>query len=115
VDLAPTQTTGLIRKRSLSGGRANQGRIYVGFPSNDWVSATGGIVAGGITALQDIANAIGNDQTIVGATGTTNLNLAIWYYGGPVDYTLVSSLAVSAQWATQRRRGQFGRRNAPPF
>jgi hypothetical protein len=113
--LAPTQTTGIIQKKTLSGGRANRGRIYAGFPSQANLTATGGMSAGGLGLLANIQDAIDTSQTIVGAGGTTNLDLVVWHRGGAFNYTLVNQLVALGEWATQRRRGQFGRINLPPF
>lgn len=115
VSLAPTQTSFLLRKHTLSGGRSNRGRIYVGFPSLDWVFADGGTTPAALVALLALAAVLGPSQTIVGAGGTTNLDLVIWHRSGPINYTLVDSIRTTTAFATQRRRGQFGRINVPPF
>lgn len=113
--LAPTQTSGLIQKRTLSGGRKNRGRIYVGFPSQANIAGTGGMNGAGLTLLANIQDTIDVSQTIVGAGGTTTLDLVVWHRGGAFDYTLVNQLVAVGEWATQRRRGQFGRINVTPF
>lgn len=113
--LAPRQVSGLIRKRTLLGGRSNRGRIYVAFPALDWVTSGGSVHAAGLEKLNAIAAAVGEGLTIVGVGGTTNMDMVIWHRTGPVDYTLVQSLEGVGQWATQRKRGQFGRPNSLPF
>lgn len=113
--LAPTQTAGIIKKRTLSGGRKNQGRIYIGFPSQANIAASGGMNGAGLALLVNIRDTIDVSQTIVGAGGTTTLDLVVWHRGGPFDYTLVSTMEPEDAWATQRRRGQYGRLNSVPF
>lgn len=113
--LAPTQTSGLIRKQTLSGGRSNRGRIYIGLVSQANIAGTGGMNGAGLTLLDNIKDTIDVAQTIVGAGGTTTLDLVVWHRGGAFNYTLVSQLVAASEWATQRRRGQFGRTNVVPF
>lgn len=122
IGMVPTQVSGLVQIKTFLGGASNRGRIFPPFPGADGVAATGGMNAMGLARLGAIAAAIPVTDTIVGMTGSTQIVLVVLhstttYPGGvatPTPTNAVSLKAIPA-YATQRRRGQFGRLNAAPF
>lgn len=117
----PTQVSGLIKKLSLMSGVSNRGRIYVGFVSTVCVDAFGEPNATAISKLGAINAAYDVSQTIVGGTGTTVLGLVIKHAISPTNpspgllNTPVDRMVVSTRFATQRRRGDYGKINTDPF
>lgn len=119
----PTQTSGLITLKTAVGGPGGRGRIYPPFPGQDFVADTGGMNLAGLTALVDLCAAIPvlRNFTAFGG-GTCRLQLVVassllhWEAGVPLPTPLsVTELKPQGAFATQRRRGQFGRINPEPF
>lgn len=106
---------GLIKKTSLLAGRANQGRIYIPFPSEADNAASGIPSAGYTTNLGLLAAAIDITQTIVGAAGNVVLDQVIWHRSTPGTTTTVDNLIAQTLWATQRRRSTRGKILVPPW
>jgi len=118
-DALPTQTSGLIRWGTNQGGRAYKGRVYMPFPSEQANNTTGYPVAGYIVGLDAIGNEYvnhtawtlnGGNQTIVPVLVHRKNKAGVT----PLP-TQISSWQSSNQWATQRKRGAFGRPNSSPF
>lgn len=113
-DLMPKQVSGIITWRTALPGRAYRGRSYVAFPGeadND-VDATP--TAGYLTRLTALANAWDVPIT-AGAAGNTNLLKLAIYHRVFAGTTLVDTYTVRDRWATQRRRGDYGRTNLLPI
>lgn len=111
-DPLPQQVSGLITLRTSLSGRRQRGRKYIPFPAefhnDDDVMPSNAYLNGLISLAQEFVSA----DTIVGALGTTGLNPVIFHRDlGTSD--LVTSAVARATWATQRRRGGFGRPNTP--
>jgi len=113
----PKQTSGLIRFRSNLAGKRGIGHTYVPFPpadSNlttgvpsaaytDALDGLGSLLLGPISIL-DVGTTLGQLRSTVRVTSAT--------IGSPALMTRFFSLPA---WATQRRRGDFGRVNRNPF
>jgi len=118
----PTQVTGLISFKTALAGRHMRGRIFPGLPWAGWVLATSQMTAAGLVALNTIRSSIGLAKTAtVGPNGTT-IVLTVMHRPTPARpippnslTTDVTTAAASGLWATQRRRGEFGRTNQVPF
>jgi hypothetical protein len=115
----PGQTTGMITKLTGLGGRANRGRVYVPFPAR--ASATGSPLiptVGYVTALAAYAGVILTNLTTTdgGLNGQTWLPVLKHGNAFPPSVTLINGATPRQKWATQRRRGDYGRANQiPPF
>jgi hypothetical protein len=115
----PGQVSGLITKKTGLAGVRQRGRIYVGFVSTNSVDTAGNLTGGGLAVLTSIRDAIGPNITLVNGAATVTLALAIVHGPDkngnppPTQLTLVTTLTPSAFLATQRRRGNYGRRNLP--
>jgi len=120
IDL-PRQTCGLLQFQTANAGRRFRGRWYLPFP------ATTADVAGGLpsstylTAAQSIASALLTNLSApnASATGVANLVPCLQHRPGisplPANVTNITTISVSTKWATQRRRGSFGRANSSPI
>jgi len=114
VGLLPSQTCGLISLYSDTLGKTGQGRIYLPFPSPLSNDATG--TPSGQYALdsEQLALSLTNNLPVVDGAVTAVIKPCLYRPGGPPPYFLNAHRSHDA-WATQRKRGGFGRLNAPPF
>lgn len=110
----PTQVSGLIALLTAQAGRAYRGRIYVGFPAASWTNNDGEMTAAAQTALAAINTAIAYTIVVGTAPNTSTLQLGI-YHKKLNTITYVNNSITRGSWATQRRRGDLGRKNAVPF
>jgi len=114
-DLVPRQASGLIGTRTELGGRANHGRVYVGFITSSHINADGELTGVGTAALQNIADQLGPTPTFTVGGVSTSLRLVVRHpdAGAPLtpQGTDVIGLGARSAVATQRRRGDFGRPN----
>lgn len=114
-DVLPKQTSGLIKKITLVASRSTRGRMYVPFPtedSNDADSSPSGPYSALLGALATALRAPLEIPTPGGADGI--LTPVVWSRKTRTPQEVVSTIAHGA-WATQRRRGDFGRENQLPF
>lgn len=114
----PSQTCGIVTKRSLQAGRSGRGRMYWPFPATvDCDPATGQPVALYISGLDAWATA--SIAITIGFLTVPGFGMrAVLKQSLVADYTLWPELASwtsQLKWATQRRRGAYGRLNALPF
>lgn len=116
-ELLPTQVTYVIQKRTVWGGRANIGRIFPGFPPQVAVDPNG-VMAAAFAATVDALAAEFNAGLPVfgvsGATGDTDFTYVLKHAGGTA-FTDIDNFVGSDKFATQRRRGQYGKTNILPF
>lgn len=112
-DSLPRQTAGIITKRTAIPGRANRGRVYVPFPVEDQ-SGSGPLPTTTYVSLLDTWAA--DLLTIVAfGSGANQGNLyPSLYHRGSVSSTVLTSMLSRRKWATQRRRGSYGRPNTLP-
>jgi len=124
---APPQVSGLVRHKSAgyyvgpSGKtRLAQGRLFIPFPAAVWLGVGGAMTDAGKLAIGNIATTISLSKIVVGAGGTCQIVLGTYVTLGPgptlvKDFKQSRSIAHSTLWATQRRRGEYGRTNTDPF
>lgn len=117
-DMLPRQVAGLISKRVLVPGRRKGGRYYCPFPGEGDNAATAVPTAGYKTRLDALAVSIGSTLT----TGLTFIASPvvqqITYVGGVMILGATRNYAQAVandKWATQRRRGSYGRTNVSPL
>jgi hypothetical protein len=114
----PTQVAGLITKRSNLAGRHGRGRVYIPFPDASAFGALTSQPTGAyLTALANLAaKMFVNPYTFFTApllqlepiiANPTVLIVGSW----PV----ITTTTQQPKWATQRRRGDYGRLNVLPF
>lgn len=111
----PRQVCGLISAYTGFKGRSQRGRCYVPFPSNS-LNDVGGVPVAGYAALLSAIKAILYGPIIIvngGATGTAVMSPVIFHRATSTG-TPVASAVTRPRWATQRRRGSYGRPNVSP-
>lgn len=112
-DPLPKQVSGLISLRTALAGRRNRGRVYVPFPAETSNNSSSEPDAVYIEGLGGIGTAHVAPRTVVGATGTTTIVPVIFRRVAGTTQDVVS-FRVRLFWATQRRRGDFGKPNVLP-
>lgn len=114
-DPMPKQVAGFFYKRSLTSDRHGRGRVYVPFPAKQNEDAGESQPnAAYMTALTALANQYKNGFTVTEG-GTTEV-MAPYIYNRVTGATIRVTYCQSVKkWATQRRRGDFGRINTMPF
>ena len=113
-DALPRQTCGIITKRTSLSGPRRRGRIYVPFPSETH-NAIGAVPdANYVTLIGALANVWENTLQLGIAPNTTSLKLQVYSRVGGTTVE-VSQLQERRVWATQRRRGSYGKTNRSPF
>lgn len=116
----PSQVSYLVGIKTGFAGPGHRGRIYVPFPSTTLVDSQGNMNAAGITAIQLWAAGMPLTKTIVSGVNSVTIQLCILrrVQGGLPLVPPQSDLAVSVhprfKFATQRRRGDYGRINPLP-
>lgn len=114
----PTQTSGLVSLRSEYTGRGKRGRMYVPFPSTDAIDA-GSANDYPNVAYQALLEAYSAPtlapQNVTSGGNGVELVCVIMNRTLPGDSAPVISRRAAGRWATQKRRGDFGPANFPPF
>lgn len=110
----PLQSAGLITFGGAEIGRKGEGRQYVPFPASLDNDASGRPTAGYLTALGVLGANIVSDRTVtVGAN-----SVSLWHINfNRIVHTfkLLPNVVRVGGWATQKRRGDYGRANRLPF
>lgn len=110
----PRQVAGLISLRTPFAGRSQRGRMYLPFPateSNDDSYSPTGLYIG---ALNTIGATRLLTQTVTVGVDSITLDPVIFSRQTGLVYPITAFIVRDA-WATQRRRGTFGRPNPPPL
>lgn len=113
-DLLPRQVAGIITKRTNAAGRANRGRIYVPFPSEESSDANGVPQAGYVTTIQIIGNQYATNL-VVGSLGNDVTMQPTIFHRVSGAVSRVIACTARPRWATQRRRGSYGQSNLSPI
>jgi len=104
----------LISLYSATLGKIGQGRTYVPFPCPDDNAGDGTPTAGYVTRLANLAVFLSTDLVIVAGAQTATFKPCL-YRGGVDTPRFIQDAVNHDAWATQRRRGSFGRLNKAPF
>jgi len=108
---APTQICGLLRKRTLRTGRHGRGRCYIPFVPADAVGIDGNPTGGYLTALQLLGTAmLQNREVVMDGVGTTFRTVVV-AADRAAQFYVCEDITRAGAFATQRRRGAFGRLN----
>jgi len=109
-----TQLCGLISYRSANAGPKFRGRLYLPFPAIDANTVDGvptttyrNNVAAFTTAAVGVTNISAGGRTATLQQGI--------YHRSSRTITPIVSAAIVPKWATQKRRGAFGRPNVSPI
>lgn len=114
----PKQCAGLISFKSSIGGPQGRGRVYMPFPSGTWITAGGNTSGVYDAALTTVANSLLDGWTInnVGSGGgILTVKPCTKFTLGASGIPLAYDSGVPANgFATQKRRGFFGKPNSIP-
>lgn len=116
-DLLPRQVSGLLSKRSAVAGRRKGGRFYVPFPGEDDNAATSVPTAGYVARLDTLGITLASQLNF----GLIGVAVPVIYQRPPRFFPLlydtrgIATIRSNPAWATQRRRGSFGRVNISPL
>lgn len=110
----PRQTAGLLSFQTGFAGPGRRGRMYVAFPAAADNVAGGSASAGYITRMQALAADLEGPINVAAGGRTATLTAVVFSRKLNTPFTIISS-TTSNKWATQRRRGSFGRANTGPF
>jgi len=113
-DALPTQNAGIIHLKSALGGRHGRGRVYVPFGAEVWNSSQGLVNTPGGILLDAIRALWGEALLLSVGLRATGLQPAIRNRTTNA-LTPITVSTFDTRWATQRRRGGFGRQNPVPF
>jgi len=114
VGLMPTQACGIISFYTNLLGKQGQGRMYVPFPSPDSLSVDGSPTIGYQNDLDTLGNFLRTD-IILTPPGLSARFAPVMYQGGVAPSLFITSMKSHNAFATQRRRGAFGKTNSLPF
>jgi hypothetical protein len=112
---APTQSCGLIKFEGAFIGKRAQGRQYLPFPATADVVGAGVPAASYITRANAIGTALSSLQVLTAGASFVTLQPVLWSPANPTLTVPITSGVAEGAWATQKRRGSFGRFNKPPF
>ncbi len=112
----PSQTCGLISWKTDFGGRSQQGRTYLPFPSATDDVTPGMPTIGYVGSAGDIGTYVITPHTYNVVLRSTSIVFGVWSALVPtLHVTPWVTFVVPQAWATQKRRGAFGRFNREPF
>jgi len=111
----PSQTCGLLTFTGPTLGKHAEGRMYIPFPASadnrlNGIPTNGYVTNAGLFAAPLIVNQVINGS----GTRVANLNPGT-YDRATQTMQSITNVRVSPSWATQRRRGMYGRTNRLPF
>lgn len=124
----PRQATGITSWKTDRSGRAERGRTYWPFPPAVFDTGDGvplGIYVTAVKTIADIYSSVG----VISVGPRSSTFAAVLYHrafkGDPThvppippraaSFDFITSYITRLKWATQRRRGSYGRANPPPF
>ena len=109
-DMVPRQVAGILTKTTAYAGRAFRGRVYVPFVPESMNDVTGVPTTPYITKLTNLGGVILNPFTVVGGTGSATFQPSLFHRAG-LTTTDIIGFRSNSKFATQRRRGSYGRVN----
>ena len=110
----PTQTCGLISLYSMVLGPSGQGRFYMPFPAVSHSETNATPTASYLNLLAALGYFLSTPETYVNAGVSITLTPCLYQPGGAPPREIEEYIARDA-WATQRRRGSYGKGNKVPF
>jgi len=108
--LMPRQVSGLVKLGSENAGRANRGRLYIPFPATTDDTVDGHPSAGYQVNAAALADALIGSK-LAGPVGNTANIIWVVRHAPAFTTTDLTTRVVRERWATQKRRGDFGRPN----
>jgi len=112
-DLLPGQASGVLTLKTAFAGPRYRGRIYIPWAAENDNDA-GKPTAGYITRLDLLGTYLSAQIVLTGVAGTLTLEWVVWHRDLGV-VTRIDNFRSNMKWGTQKRRGDYGQRNIPPF
>lgn len=112
--IANTQATGMISTQTVFAGKQYRGRIYIPWIPQSFIGTSGHPAAGYLTALTTLAGLIVGVLTVSVAGRTATLSLCVYHRKFKL-FTYVLTAVIRASFATQKRRGNYGKNRTPPI
>lgn len=109
----PRQVSGLITVRTAFGGSGFRGRIYIPFPGEADNDVDAEPTSSYVSRLQSLAAGWFTTLIVTEGANSNTFNSRLWRRAAR-QAVIVDSMTARLVWATQRRRGSFGRPNTPP-
>lgn len=115
-EILPGQIAGIVSVGTAFAGKSQRGRIYLPFPSETDNELPGLPTDTYVAAAQALANAIFVPISKAPTPGVNEITLTpvVFHRANSTSDAITTKLAKKL-WATQRRRGSYGRQNLPPF
>jgi hypothetical protein len=107
----PKQCSGIFSKNTALAGQKNRGRTFVPFPATADTEPGGNPTASYLTRLTAYAQRVDNVENI-GADYGIAFGLFTWRMSA--SFRAITECVVRDRFATQKRRGDYGRVNAIP-
>lgn len=114
VTALPKQCSGIISYYTALAGRANRGRVFIPFPASSDDTGDGVPIAGYVTRLNTLNAAIRSFSAIATGGRTATVVFGIYHRSSRTITPVISSVN-QPKWATQRKRGSYGRANSTPI
>ncbi len=113
-DPLPKQIAGMITLRTALPGRANRGRMYVPFPAEAHNDADTTPTAPYMVLLGNLGMVVWSDSVAGGGANTQTMSPGV-YHRALGTLTRLTTYTTRDRWATQRRRGDYGKPNILPI
>lgn len=110
----PAQIAGLITVRTPKPGPGGRGRVYIPFGSVNWSDVEGNMTPDAETQLAVIADLLGPTAAWQEATAAWTV-VATLQVSAAVGAPECDNILPTGKWATQRRRGNYGKANSLPI
>jgi hypothetical protein len=111
----PKQTSGLFSVYTPFQGKHFRGRMYVPFPDAADNTVDGIPTAGYLVRLGTLATVFITPLSFVGlGGGLCTIVCCLVSTGPPIRNPILTSFTVRPAWATQRKRGDYGKANKSP-
>jgi len=113
----PRQASAIISWYGTGAGPRNRGRLYIPFPASADDEGNGNPTAGYLARLGTLATNLKSVSSITQGGHTASFRLVIFHRAtAPPNWTEdVFRYTIKDKWATQKRRGDYGKANSGPF
>jgi len=116
-DVMSRQTSGVLTITAGLPGRRYRGRVFLPFPSEGGNSPDGHPNAAYVGAMSALGGAFASNMVLMEdppGLGQTTIRMGI-YHRNDGTISDVTGFNPRNKWATQKRRGDYGKPNTPPF
>lgn len=111
--LLPRQSAGIVTWRTSLVGKRYRGRTYFPFPSTLHCESDGTPTPGYKVLLEDVIDVFAQNEVLTGAGGSVTWRTSVYSRINQGSYPVQSGTARD-KFATQRRRGSYGKANSLP-